>query len=236
MASAAAKPRAGPRQPCPDQPRQSRRQAPRRLQPRTVRSADRCRGPSAGLPCAPKPLPARASPSPAAAARRCCRSAEVRATSSNPGNITPELCSRSMPTAPPTITPDTPVLAGREQDPAAAARKAQAEASGGAVHPVAGAAVVKLRSRAAVRARIVGRELPGAHTENPGDEGAQGDPAGEEVPPGGRMRDPGACLFRGIKVDPAVRSGVGKTHGPDRGSGYGEGLAGSPRSLCSPCF
>ena len=69
--------------------------------------------------------------------KSCCRSAEVRATSSNPGNITSgavlQVHARRRRAHAPAAG-----AAGREQDPAGAAGKAQAEATGGAVQPVAG--------------------------------------------------------------------------------------------------
>ena len=111
-----------------------------------------------------------------------------------------------------------------------AAGKAQDQAGGGTAKQVAGPAVVKLRSRPAVRAGIGGRQFPGAHRQDSGGELPQRDPAGQEVPPGRRILDAGgARAFGGIKEDLTVRSDVGKTNGPDGDSGYGEGSAcGSP--------
>ena len=105
-----------------------------------------------------------------------------------------------------------------------ASGEAQDQAGAGTAKPVAGPAVVKLRSRPALRARIGGRQVPGAHFEDPGSEFAQRDPAGPDIPPGLRMFDAcGARAFDGTQESLTVRSDVGKTNGPDGDSGYSEG-------------
>ncbi|HSN36538.1 MAG TPA: hypothetical protein VLT34_09335, partial [Arthrobacter sp.] len=76
----------------------------------------------------------------------------------------------------------------------------------------------------AVRAGISGFQVPGAHRQDPGGELPQRDSAGQEVPPGCRVRDArGTRAFRGFEEGLAVRSDVGKTNGPDGDSGDGEG-------------
>ncbi|BCW66500.1 hypothetical protein NicSoilB4_12630 [Arthrobacter sp. NicSoilB4] len=89
--------------------------------------------------------------------------------------------------------------------------------------------MVQLRPRPALRARIGGRELPGAHAEDSGGEIPQRDPAGQEVPPLPRILDAcGARAFGRSEESLTVRSDVGKTNGPDGDSGYGEGASGPP--------
>ena len=200
--------------------------APRKPRQRTDRPAARCRGPSAGLPCGPRRLSARASPGPAPGAKSNCRSAGVRATSSNPGNPTPELCSRSTPTARRSGAAPAGPAASRAQP---WLRERLRKAGGGTAKQVAGPAVVKLRSRSALRARIGGCQVPGAHRQDPGGEIPQRDPAGQEVPPGRRVLDArGTRAFGGTQEGLAVRSDVGKANGPDGDSGNGEGPAVSP--------
>jgi hypothetical protein len=81
-----------------------------------------------------------------------------------------------------------------------------------------------------VRAGIVGAQVRWAYCEDPGGELPQRDPAGQEVPPGCRVRDArGTRAFCGIEEGLAVRPDVGKTNGPDGDSGDGEGPSVPPR-------
>ena len=115
---------------------------------------------------------------------------------------------------------------GGQQRPAVAAGKAQEKPDGGIANPVAGPAVVKLRSRPALRTRVGGCQFPGAYLQDSGSEIPQRDPAGQEVPPGPRILDArGARAFDGTKESLTVQADVGKTNGPDGDSGNGEGSA-----------
>ncbi|MDR7081560.1 hypothetical protein J2X01_000837 [Arthrobacter ginsengisoli] len=91
---------------------------------------------------------------------------------------------------------------------------------------VAGPAVVQLRPRAAVRAAVGGRQVPGAHAEQFRGETAQRDPAGDKILPGCRVLDArGTRPLGRIEEGPCVRTDVGKTNGPDGYSGNGDGSA-----------
>jgi hypothetical protein len=115
---------------------------------------------------------------------------------------------------------------GGQQGPAVAAGKAHEKPGGGTAKQVAGPAVVKLRSRAALRARIGGCQFAGVHRQDSGGEIPQRDPGRQEVPADPRILDAGSArAFGGTEESLTIRSDVGKTNGPDGDSGYGEGSA-----------